>query len=164
MSIAQALLPEFDREMANNRKTLERVPMEKADWKLHPKGGTLGWLAAHIGTLPGWGKVTMETEFLDLATFARPPQPKNQPELLGTFDTLVKGARGAIAGASDEDLMKPWTLRMGDRVIFTMPRAAVLRSMFMNHLIHHRGQLTMYLRMNDVPVPALYGPSADEQA
>ena len=163
MPIAQSLLPEFDREMANTRKTLERVPMEKADWKLHPKGGTLGWLAGHVATLPGLGKKALETESLDILTSAHPPQPKTRQELLGAFDALVTATRAAIAGASDEHLMQPWTLRRGDQVMFTMPRTAVLRSAFMNHLIHHRGQLTMYLRMNDIPVPALYGPSADEQ-
>lgn len=164
MPIAQSLLPEFDHEMANTRKTLERVPMEQADWKLHPKGGTLGWLAGHVATLPGIGKAVLETESLDIASAPRPPQPKTRQELLGAFDTLVPTLRAAISGTSDEKMMQPWTLRMGDQVILTMPRVAVLRGVFMNHLIHHRGQLTMFLRMVNVPVPALYGPSADEQA
>jgi len=163
MSIAQSLLPEFDHEMNNTRKTLERVPMGKADWKLHPKGGTLGWLAVHVATLPGLGKAAVESDSLDLMTRPRTPQPANRQELLSAFDALVTATRAAIAGASDEHLMQPWSLRRGDQVMFTMPRVAVLRNAFMNHLIHHRGQLTMYLRMNDVPVPALYGPSADEQ-
>ncbi len=164
MSIAQSLLPEFDVEMARTRKTLERVPMEKAAWKPHPKSGALGWLANHVATLPGWAKMTLETEFLDLAASHAPATPpKTVQELVQVFDKHAAESRAAIEKSTDEQWMKPWTLKMGDHVIFTMPRVAVLRNAVMNHLIHHRGQLTMYLRLNDVPVPALFGPSADEQ-
>ncbi len=139
--------------------------MEKAAWKPHPKSGALGWLANHVATLPGWAKMTVETEFLDLAAGPAPAAPpKTAQELVKLFDQKAAEARDAIAKSTDEQLMKPWTLKMGSQVLFTMPRAAVLRNVVMNHLIHHRGQLTVYLRLNDVAVPALFGPSADEQA
>ena len=167
MAISQMFLPEFDHEAANTRKTLERVPDDKWDWKPHPKSGTLGWLAGHIATLNDWARETIQNDQLDYAPVSGPkyeaPKTRNRKELLEVFDRLTAEARKAIAGVSDEALMKPWTLLMGGQVIFTMPRAAVLRGFCFNHLIHHRGQLTTYLRALDIPVPALYGPSADEQ-
>lgn len=168
MSISQSFLPEFDQESANTRKTLERVPDEKWDWKPHPKSGTLGWIAGHVATLNDWTATTIKQDQLDFAPVSgpklEPPKTRNRKELLEVFDRCTAEARAAIAGLSDEALMKPWTLLMGGQVIFTMPRAAVLRIFCFNHIIHHRGQLTMYLRTLDVPLPALYGPSADEQA
>ena len=167
MSISQMFLPEFDHEAANTRKTLDRVPDDKWDWKPHPKSGTLGWLAGHVATLNDWVTTTIKTDQLDFAPVSGPkyeqPKTRNHKELLEVFDRVTAEARAAIAGVSDEALMKPWTLLMGGQVLFTMPRAAVLRGFGFNHLIHHRGQLTMYLRTLDIPVPALYGPSADEQ-
>lgn len=167
MPINQMLLPEFDQEAANTRKTLERVPDDKWDWKPHTKSGTLGWLAGHVATLNDWTATTIKTEQLDFAPVNGPryelPKTRNRKELLEAFDKCTAEARAAIAGVSDEALMKPWTLLMGGQVLFTMPRAAVLRSFCFNHTIHHRAQLTMYLRALDIPVPALYGPSADEQ-
>jgi uncharacterized damage-inducible protein DinB len=166
MSLSQALLPEFDHEMANTRKTLERVPEDKFDWKPHQKSFAMGPLATHLATLPSWGAVTIEQDSIDVAPVGEAP-PKNEPaksveELLSKFDTNVAAARAAIAGASDEHLMKTWTLYAGGKVIFAIPRIAALRSFVMSHNIHHRAQLGVYLRLNDIAVPSIYGPSADE--
>jgi uncharacterized damage-inducible protein DinB len=165
MRISDALLPEFDQEMANTRKTLERIPESKLGWKPHEKSMTLGRLAGHVAELAGWAKTTIETDSLNL-TMAdyKPLIPTSRQQVLDAFDKNVKAARVAIAGASDEHLMKPWTLEFNGQKMFTLPRAAVLRSSCFNHIIHHRAQLGVYLRLNDVPVPALYGPSADEGA
>ena len=166
MSIAQSLLPEFDQEMASTRKVLERIPTEKWNWKPHEKSGTLGWLAAHVGTVPGWYTMTLQTENLDYAPVDgpqyEPPIIENAQQLLATFDRESKEARVALSKASDADFGVNWTLLAGGKEIFTMPRIACLRSMVMNHMIHHRAQLTVYLRLLNVPVPGLYGPSADE--
>jgi uncharacterized damage-inducible protein DinB len=162
MSISDSLLPEFDMEMANTRRALERVPMDKADWKPHPKSMALGRLAIHLAELPGWAHVTVNTDELNFADGYNPAKAETTEELLALFDKNVAQAREALAGASDETWHKPWTLRNGDHKIFTMPKIAVHRGFTMNHVIHHRGQLTVYLRLNDVPVPSIYGPSADE--
>jgi len=166
MSIAQSLLPEFDQEMAGTRKVLERVPTEKWNWKPHEKSGTLGWLAAHVGTIPGWYTMTLKTENLDYAPVDgpqyEPPKIENTQQLLAAFDKESKEARTTLSQASDPDFNVNWTLLAGGKEIFTMPRLACLRGMVMNHMIHHRAQLTMYLRLLNVPVPGLYGPSADE--
>lgn len=168
MPLSSALLPEFDQEMASTRKTLERVPENKFGWKPHEKSGPMGWLAAHIANLPGWLVMTMKQNSLDLAPggvqVQPPPAPKNSQELLATFDKNVKEARAAIAAASDADLMKPWSLMNNGAVLMTLPKAAVVRSFIMNHIIHHRAQLGVYLRLNNIAVPAIYGPSADEAA
>jgi len=166
MSISKALLPEFDQEMANTRKTLERVPDDKPDWKPHQKSMTMARLAGHVAEMPGWAVFTIEKDSLDIAPVGAPPQQgataKSRRENLEMFDKNVAAARAAIAGASDDRLLKPWSLLMGGKTIFTMPRIAVLRGMVMNHTIHHRAQLGVYLRLNNIPVPAIYGPSADE--
>ena len=166
MPISEALLPEFDQEMANTRKTLERVPDDKFAWKPHEKSGTMGWLAAHVANLPSWASYTIDQDFLDMApggvSPTPPPSPKSRKELLEAFDKNVVAARAAIAGAKDDHLFKPWTLQRNGATLLKMPRVAVLRSFVMNHLIHHRAQLGVYLRLNNVPVPATYGPSADE--
>lgn len=167
MPIAQALLPEFDHEMAGVRKSLERAPEEKYDWRPHPKSGTMGWLVAHLATLPTFPVRIIGQDSFEIAPDGKPPagppKLKTRQEALELFDKNRDAARAAIAGASDEHLMKSWTLSYMGKNIFTMPRAAVLRTMFMNHTIHHRAQLGVYLRLNDLPVPALYGPSGDEQ-
>ncbi len=166
MAIKEALLPEFDQEMASTRKTLERVPEDKLGWKPHEKSGTLGWLAGHVATLPGWATMTIRQDELDLAPGGQspaPPQaPKTTKELLAVFDKSVADARAAISGTSDAEFMKPWTLLKGGQKLMTLPKAAVMRSFVMNHLIHHRAQLGVYLRLNNVAVPSIYGPSADE--
>jgi len=166
MSIAQSLLPEFNQEMANTRKVLERVPTEKWNWKPHDKSGTLGWLASHIGTIPGWYSMTLQTESLDYAPVDgpgyTPPKIENTQELLATFDKESAEARSVLSKASDAEFEVNWALLAGGKEIFKMPRIACLRGLVMNHMIHHRAQLTVYLRLLNVPVPGLYGPSADE--
>ena len=166
MTIGQMMLGEFDQEMANTRKILERVPDDKWGWKPHEKSGTLGWLAGHVATLPGWAAMTMKTEELDIAPVSGPPlqSPKtsNRKEALAEFDKAAAESRAAIASASDQEMMKNWTLLGGGKTILAMPRVGVLRGVVMNHLIHHRAQLGVYFRLLDVPVPGLYGPSADE--
>jgi len=163
-----ALLAEFDMEMASTRRTLERVPDDKFDWKPHTKSGTLGWMAGHVANLPHWAVMTMQQDSLDLAPAGGQgyvsPKPVNRKELLELFDKNRAEARAALAAGDDAAFAKPWALLMGGKQLFSEPRAAVIRRMVLNHSIHHRGQLTMYLRLLDVPVPALYGPSADEQA
>ena len=166
MGLSDALLPEFDNEMANTRKTLERVPDGKSDWKPHEKSTAMGGLATHLSNLPTWAVYTIDQDSLDLAPGGKPLAPpelaKSQAELLATFDTNVEKARAAIAGASDAELFKPWALMSNGNTLLTLPKIAVLRSFVMNHLIHHRAQLGVYLRLNDIPVPSIYGPSADE--
>ena len=166
MAIKEALLPEFDQEMASTRRTLERVPEEKFEWRPHAKSGTMGWLAGHLANLPRWTVFTINADELDLAAggtaMEQPPMPTSTEEVLTTFDTHVSDARAAIAGASDDDLMKSWSLLQNGKTMMTLPKAAVLRSFVMNHVIHHRAQLGIYLRLNDLPVPSIYGPSADE--
>lgn len=168
MTIAQVLLPEFEQEMQGTRKVLERIPDDKWGWKPHEKSGTLGWLATHVGTVPDWIAMTMKTEVFDYAPVDgpsyEPPKITNRAELLAAFDKAVADARTAISKGSDEDFSKKWTLLGGGKEIFSMPRAACVRGMCLNHLYHHRGQLTVYLRLVGVPVPGLYGPSADEGA
>jgi uncharacterized damage-inducible protein DinB len=168
MGMSSALLPEFDQEMANTRKTLSRAPDEQFGWKPHEKSLTLGSLVTHLANIPTWAIWMLEGDCLDVAPGGVPvgriAPAKSQSEALETFDKNVAAARAAIAGANDEQLRKPWSLLSNGKTIFTLPRIAVLRSFVMNHSIHHRAQLGVYLRLNDVPVPALYGPSADEGA
>jgi uncharacterized damage-inducible protein DinB len=166
MAMNQALIGEFDHEMANTRKTIERVADAKFDWKPHAKSFSMGALAGHLAFIPQWAKVTIEQPSFDVNPAGgqpvQPPPMKNRADVLAFFDSGVAATRAALLAATDENLMKPWSLLSGGKPIFTMPRIAVLRSMIFNHMVHHRGQLTVYLRMNDLPVPALYGPSADE--
>ncbi|MDX2032775.1 MAG: DinB family protein [Blastocatellia bacterium] len=168
MSIAQSLLPELDQEMAGTRKTLERIPEDKFGWRPHEKSFTMIALATHIANMLTWGTITIKQESFDYAPEGGEPY-KEEPagsvaELLEKFDTGLAEFRAALEGASDADLMANWSLLAGGQTVMSMPRIACLRGMIMNHLVHHRAQLTVYLRMNDVPVPALYGPSADEGA
>lgn len=162
MAINEALLPEFDHEMANTRKTLERVPENKLSWKPHGKSMSMGGLATHVATINHWAEAVIGLPFFDVATAPPTPELKSRSELLSAFDKNVASARKAISGATDAQLMMPWSLKAGEKTIFTLPRAAVLRSFILNHTIHHRAQLGVYLRLNDVPVPSIYGPSADE--
>lgn len=163
MPISASVLPEFDTEMATTRTLLERVPESRAAWTPHTKSRTLGELASHIANLPRLGLITMESDELDVAPPDGDATPgfSNTAELVRIFDDNVKRARAAIESASDSDLMEAWTLRRAGRTVWTLPRAAVLRSFILSHMIHHRGQLSVYLRMTDVPVPAVYGPTAD---
>ena len=168
MSIAQSLLPELDQEMAGTRKSLERIPEDKFEWRPHPKSFTMISLAMHIATMVGWGGVVINDDSFDVAPPGAGPYKeelaKSVAALLATFDKNYAEFREALAAASDETLMKDWSLLAGGKVLFTKPRIACLRGDVLNHLIHHRAQLGVYLRLNDAPVPALYGPSADEGA
>ncbi len=163
MTVGEALLPEFDQEMANTRKTLERIPEDRLDWAPHAKSMKLGRLAGHVAELPTFATTTIQTDSLDLTSGQfQPLVATSREQVLEAFDKNAAAARAAIAGTNDEHLSKTWSLIYQGKTMFSMPRAAVLRSMVMNHLIHHRAQLGVYLRLTDQPVPSLYGPSADE--
>jgi uncharacterized damage-inducible protein DinB len=166
MTIGQSMLPEFDQEMQNTRKILERCPDAHWNWKPHEKSGSLGWLAGHVATMVGWLPVTLNTQELDYAPVGgpsyQPPKTDNRQQLLAEFDKGVAEARAALASVSDAEMMKNWKLLAGGQEVFAMPRAACIRNMIFNHIIHHRAQLTVYFRLLGVPVPGLYGPSADE--
>jgi uncharacterized damage-inducible protein DinB len=163
MPMVDALLPEFDHEMTTTRKLLERVPEDRLDWKPHAKSFSLGQLAQHVATIPLWGTTTLTQTELDVEG-PTPPQMRTRAELLATFDQNAASARAALTDRTDAELMVPWTLKSGGRTIFSMPRASVLRGFVLSHIIHHRGQLSVYLRMQDVPLPSIYGPSADESS
>ena len=162
MALIDALLPEFDHEMAVTRKVLERVPDGQFDWKPHQKSMSLGQLAQHVATIPTWGKVAMSQDSFDMATDQRGAQLPSRAEILALFDRNVSDARAALVGRGDGEMLAPWALKRGAHTIFSMPKASVWRSFVMNHLIHHRAQLGVYLRMHDIPLPSVYGPSADE--
>jgi len=160
---SETLLPEFDHEMATTRAFFQRLPLQKMDWQPHPKSGTLGWLANHIRELPAWVPNLLTTDSIDMSSFQPPTQLVTIEEILARFDKNVADARAAIVATSDEAFMKPWSLLFNGQTIFSMPRIAVLRTMVTSHMIHHRAQLGLYFRLNDVPVPSTYGPSADEK-
>ncbi len=166
MALRDALLPEFDHEMATTRRLLERVPDGEFEWKPHEKSMTLGRLAAHIANIPYWCSVTLETTVFELDSLPSDAQrqlPGSQSAVVQEFDAKVRTARALLAAAIDAELLMPWTLRKGGQEMFTMPRISALRSFVMNHIIHHRGQLSVYLRLKNVPLPSIYGPTADEQ-
>jgi len=166
MTIGQSLLPEFEQEMQNTRKLLERCPDDRWNWKPHEKSGTVGWLAGHVANMVSWLPYTLKTEELDYAPVDgpsfEPPKITNRRELLAELDKHVAEARTALADVSDAEMMKNWKLLAGGQEIFTMPRVACIRGMVLNHHIHHRAQLTVYYRLLGIPVPGMYGPSADE--
>jgi uncharacterized damage-inducible protein DinB len=162
MAIKDALLPEFDHEMQVTRKVLARVPDEKFGWKPHDKSMTMGRLATHIAQIPGWVKETLVQDGLDIGGGFKPTDFATRDEVLAKFDTLVAAGRSMLDAATDAQFMAPWTLKNNGQEVFTMPKIAVVRAWVFNHTIHHRGQLSVYLRLNDVPVPSIYGPSADE--
>jgi uncharacterized damage-inducible protein DinB len=166
MALVDGLLAEYDREMHTTRRVLERAPERDFAWQPHAKSFTLGQLATHLATIPHWGVAVLTEPGFDLAAGGGQPAPllATTAELLATFDRHVAATRAALADRTDADLLAPWTLRRGDQVVFTLPRAGVLRSFILSHMIHHRGQLSVYLRLRDVPVPSIYGPSADEAA
>ncbi len=165
MGIAQMMLPELKHEAANTKKVFERLEEanDKFEWRPHQKSSTMGQLATHIANLTTWITMTINSDELDLATTPRREPLNNFSEVLALFEKNLDEATKALEGSSDELLMKKWTLRKGDYVILELPKAAVIRSMVFNHIVHHRGQLTVYLRLNNIAVPGLYGPSADEQ-
>jgi uncharacterized damage-inducible protein DinB len=167
MAIRESILPEFDHEMANTRKMLERVPEGNWGWKPHDKSMTLSRLASHLAEIPGWGATILEKDAYDMApqggrSYVR-PMLESRAEILDLFDANVAKARGRIAEYTDAEFMKPWSMQKGGQTMFTMPRLAVVRNLLLNHIIHHRGQFSVYLRMQGVPLPGLYGPTADEQ-
>ncbi len=166
MAIRDAILPEFDHEMQTTRKVLERVPEDKPDWKPHETSMPIARLAGHIAEMVGFGAMTFQGDSFDFAPAGKPVmQPtvmSSRKQLLEIFDKNVAATRAALSKASDEEMQKVWTLLNGGKTFFSMPRITAIRSMILNHIIHHRGQLSVYLRMNKVPVPSIYGPSGDE--
>ena len=162
MPICEAILLEFDQEMANTRKVLERVPEGNPMYKPHERSMELGRLAGHVAELPGWATTALTTERLSLTPDMKPFIMTTRAELLAVFDKNVAEARKAIESTSDEDFGKVWSVDFNGKPVMSMPRTAVLRMSVMNHLIHHRAQLGVYLRLNNVEVPGMYGPSADE--
>lgn len=161
MTIAETLIPEFDEEMATTRRVLERVPTDKGAWKPHPKSFPLGHLAQLVSRMPGWLTNSIRQSEINLGGFGGYSLEKTET-LLQEFDRVVAEARDAIASAADSDFALPWSLKHGDMVLFTATRGTVVRQTI-NHLVHHRGQLTVYLRLLDVPIPPIYGPTADER-
>ena len=164
MAMVDALLPEFDHEMSVTRKLLERVPEAKFDWKPHQKSFSLGQLAQHVATIPMWGLMTLSRDEIDIGGDQQLTPVRTTSELLELFDRHVKETRNALVGISDAQMMAPWALKRHGQTIFSMPKAAVWRSFVLSHHIHHRAQLSVYLRLQDVALPAMYGPSADEGA
>jgi uncharacterized damage-inducible protein DinB len=166
VSIAQSILPEFDQEMASTRKVLERIPEDKLEWKAHPKSNSIGWVSSHLAEIPGWVEGTLSQDSWDINPPGgepyRTPKLASRKQVLDAFDAGVASARKAIAATKDEAFLKQWSLLSGGAPIVTMPRIAVVRSFILNHTIHHRAILCVYLRLNDVPVPGMYGPSGDE--
>jgi uncharacterized damage-inducible protein DinB len=167
MKIAELLLPEFDQEMTSTRKALDRVPNDKLDWKAHPKSNTIGWVASHLVEIPSWVEGTLTSDSWDVqppgAEPYRTPMLKSREAMLAEFDKHVAAARAAIEKTSDEAFWQEWSLLVQGKPLFTMPRYTVVRSFVINHTVHHRAFLLSYLRLNEVPVPGMYGPSADEQ-
>jgi len=165
MAIKDALLPEFDHEMATTRRLLERVPEAEFAWKPHDKSMALGQLAGHIANLPQWCSAMLASTVFDLDSLPadRPQMPVSRAALIEEFDAKVSAARNQLTSTLDAEFMVPWTLKKGGQEVFTLPRISALRGFVMNHLIHHRGQLSVYLRLKDVPLPSIYGPTADEQ-
>jgi uncharacterized damage-inducible protein DinB len=166
MAINDSLLPEYDHEMGTTRRLLERVPEADFGWKPHDKSMSLGQLAGHIANIPMWCSTVLDHPVFDLASIgedARPRQPVSKSALLEAFDKQVAAARASLTRRTDPEMLARWTLKQGDHEIFTLPRISAIRSFVMNHTIHHRGQLSVYLRLRNIPLPPIYGPTADEQ-
>ncbi len=161
MTIAETLLPEFEQEMATTRRLLERVPTEKGEWKPHPKSFSLGHLAQLVATMPGWITSALRGEDIDLSE-GDPYTYEPTETLVARFDGLVAEVREELGRQSDADFELPWSLKVGGSVLFTVSRREIVRQNI-NHLVHHRGQLSVYLRLLDVPIPSIYGPTADEK-
>jgi uncharacterized damage-inducible protein DinB len=162
MAFSQTLLPEFEEEMKNTRKLLECVPDGKFDYQPHSKSMTLGRLASHVAEMPSWAFTTLDVEVLEMGPDFKPEIASTRAELLEKFDKGVAQARKKIGAATDEDWQKIWTFKYAGKTIMELPRSAVMRGVVMNHMIHHRAQLGVFLRLNDVAIPGMYGPSADE--
>lgn len=167
MKMTDFFSAQLEREAAITRRVLERVPEGRDDWKPHPKSMLLGYLSSLVGAMPGWVAMAIERDELDLhppgGKPSGPPAPGNNAELLAAFEGSLAQARKALGGTTDEHLMTPWRLLVAGQVVMEQPRHVVIADTF-NHLAHHRGQLTVYLRLNDAPVPSIYGPSADDKS
>ena len=167
MTIAESILPEFEMEMAGTRRTLERVPDDKLDWKAHSKSNTIGWVASHLAEIVGWVEGTLTQDSWDINPEGgepyRTPELHSRRQIIDLFDANVVTAGKRIAATGDEEFAKSWSLLSGGQPLITMPRLGVIRTWVLNHTIHHRAHLCVYLRLNDIAVPALYGPSGDEQ-
>jgi uncharacterized damage-inducible protein DinB len=162
MAIREGLLTEYDHEMATTRKLLERIGSANLAWKPHERSMSLGGLATHLSTIPQWGGTILNEPSFDLASAGPNVQEKtSHADILAAFDASTKQTRTWL-DKSDAELAAPWTLKRGGQEVFTMPRVAAFRSFVLYHIVHHRGQLSVYLRLNGIPVPAIYGPSADE--
>ena len=161
MMLVEALLPEWDREMGLTRQFLARVPDGQFDWRPHVRSWTLGRLAAHLAAIPQWAVTTIDQPSCDHAADGTTAGPATQAGVLALFDANAAAGRAILSGRTDAELLAPWTLLSGGREVVTMPKATVLRNFVLNHLTHHRGQLTVYLRLLDVPIPSMYGPSGD---
>lgn len=163
MSLGKSLAAELQFEALSTRKMLERVPDDKFSWQPHEKSMSLGNLAIHLAELPRWVHAALTMDELDLSKRDfKPPQLNNSAELIETFDALLSTGHRLLQDISDEEMLKTWKLSNGEKVLLEMPRAGIIRSLVLNHLIHHRGQLSVYLRLNEVALPSVYGPTADE--
>lgn len=163
MTIGNTLAAELKHEAGTTRKIIERLPEDKFEWKPHEKSMTLRTLATHIIEMMSWTATTLTEDGLDFATMDyKPPVHETTASMLESFDKNVTDALAVLSTVEDSDMFKPWCMRNGETIYFEMPRVAVMRSMVMNHIVHHRGQLAVYIRMLDIPVPSIYGPSADE--
>lgn len=163
-TLAQLTLGDFAQEVATTRRVLERVPQEHWDWKPHPKSMSLGQLTGHIANLLGWGEHILTQPEVDFASPPSLPRHPDQDAVLASFDARASTVGTGLGGVSDQTLAESYTVRRGEQVFTVMPRAAMMRAMVLSHIIHHRGQLTVYLRLLDVPVPPVYGPTADESS
>jgi uncharacterized damage-inducible protein DinB len=162
MSLGSTLIAELEREARTTRILLERVPDEKLGWKPHEKSMTLGQLAQHVATIPGGIATIGSLDSYDITNFTKPPEPESSAELVATLDENVAKAKSILGGMDDAALMQSWSLTKAGEPVMILPRVGLFRTILLNHLYHHRGQLTVYLRLLDVPIPSIYGPSADE--
>jgi uncharacterized damage-inducible protein DinB len=166
MTYAETILPEFDQEMANTRRVLERLPDDKLNWRPHPKSNTIGWNANHLAEIPGWIVDVLQAPSFDIhppgGQRYKSPTLASRKEILDLFDRNVAAGRSALAAANDDQIAQSWSLLQQGTPILTLSRAAAIRGFILNHLIHHRAILCVYLRLNDIPVPGMYGPSGDE--
>ena len=162
MSIAETFIAEMEQEAKATRAVLARVPDDKLDWAPHPKSMTLGKLAHHIATTPALAGIICATDFLDVATAKMPPVPAAAAAIAAELEECLKQAREAMGALDDAAMFKPWSFKNSGKTLMTLPKVAVLRAVFLNHWYHHRGQISVYLRLLDIPVPSIYGPSADE--
>lgn len=163
MNMIDGFMGELKHEAEMTRKVLERLPAEKFGWKPHEKSFSLGKLASHVAEIPGWMSGIIQQDVFDVSKDYVPFEAKRSADLLQKLEEGVKSALAAMPGTSNERLMANWALKSGDQVMFEMPRVAVLRNFVLNHIVHHRAQLTVYMRLLNISVPAIYGPSADEK-